>query len=344
VPLPGGTLPFQMKKLIPILLLFSCSKSPQQAANESITAQGNAGKIPSHQLFAWGAITGENLRGISKKDSDKDGIIDYYDQCPKQKETVNGYQDGDGCPDTAPPPPPTDTVVTPPKDTVVVPPPPASFPSTYRLTMPPVINQGSEGSCLPMTVGYYSLSAEIYYKTGASSYSYSTNIFSPEYLYNNLTLQQAGCSGGTAMIENYNYLINNGIVLYSEAPYMWDNGCNDIVSDAPKQKISSYQTILPSDISAMKQAIYDKHPLGFVFTADKTWYYGDGSANFVWKGPYVSTEIYGGHGCTVVGWDDAKQAWLTINSFGTTWGDAGYRWISYDWFSYITTRAYKIIL
>jgi hypothetical protein len=322
-----------MKKLIPILLLFSCSKSPQQAANESITAQGNAGKIPSHNLFAWGAITGENLRGISKKDSDKDGIIDVYDACPKQKETVNGYQDADGCPDTAPTtPPPADTVVAP----------PTSFPSTYKLFMPPVINQGSEGSCLPMTVGYYSLSAEVYYKTGAGSYSYSTNIFSPEYLYNNIK-PASYCSGGTAMIENYNYLVNNGIVLFSEAPYSWSNGCDTIVSSAPKQKISSYQFIAPSDRAAMKQAIYDKHPLGFVFTADRDWYYGDGSANYVWKGPY-STEIYGGHGTTVVGWDDSKNAWLTINSFGPTWGDNGYRWIDYDWFAYITSRCYKIVL
>jgi C1A family cysteine protease len=186
------------------------------------------------------------------------------------------------------------------------------------------------------------LSAEVYYKTGASSYSYSTNIFSPEYLYNNIK-PASYCSGGTAMIENYNYLVNNGIVLFSEVPYSWSNGCDTIVSSAPKQKISSYQFISPSDRAAMKQAIYDKHPLGFVFTADRDWYYGDGSANYVWKGPY-STEIYGGHGTTVVGWDDSKNAWLTINSFGPTWGDAGYRWIDYDWFAYITSRCYKIVL
>ena len=38
----------------------------------------------------------------SKKDSDRDGIPDASDGCPTQKETVNGYQDEDGCPDTAP--------------------------------------------------------------------------------------------------------------------------------------------------------------------------------------------------------------------------------------------------
>ena len=35
-------------------------------------------------------------------DSDHDGIPDYRDKCPTQPETLNGYQDDDGCPDSAP--------------------------------------------------------------------------------------------------------------------------------------------------------------------------------------------------------------------------------------------------
>jgi tetratricopeptide (TPR) repeat protein len=39
-------------------------------------------------------------------DSDGDGITDDVDRCPNEPETVNQYLDEDGCPDTAPPPPP----------------------------------------------------------------------------------------------------------------------------------------------------------------------------------------------------------------------------------------------
>lgn len=35
------------------------------------------------------------------------------------------------------------------------------------------------------------------------------------------------------------------------------------------------------------------------------------------------------HAVTIVGWDDAKQAWLLKNSWGTDWGDQGYMWIDY---------------
>ena len=39
----------------------------------------------------------------TSKDSDFDGIQDSSDSCPTQAETVNRYQDTDGCPDKAPP-------------------------------------------------------------------------------------------------------------------------------------------------------------------------------------------------------------------------------------------------
>jgi outer membrane protein OmpA-like peptidoglycan-associated protein len=40
--------------------------------------------------------------GCPLKDADGDGIIDAKDGCPQQKETVNRYQDEDGCPDVVP--------------------------------------------------------------------------------------------------------------------------------------------------------------------------------------------------------------------------------------------------
>ena len=35
-------------------------------------------------------------------DIDKDGLPNSIDQCPTQAETVNGYEDSDGCPDIVP--------------------------------------------------------------------------------------------------------------------------------------------------------------------------------------------------------------------------------------------------
>jgi hypothetical protein len=44
---------------------------------------------------------GDNNRLL--EDSDGDGIIDLSDQCPRDRESFNGINDSDGCPDVAPP-------------------------------------------------------------------------------------------------------------------------------------------------------------------------------------------------------------------------------------------------
>ena len=43
-----------------------------------------------------------NPDGCPTKDKDGDGISDDKDKCPDQPETINGYQDEDGCPDAIP--------------------------------------------------------------------------------------------------------------------------------------------------------------------------------------------------------------------------------------------------
>jgi OOP family OmpA-OmpF porin len=40
--------------------------------------------------------------GCPDVDTDGDGIVDRLDKCPQQAETVNNYQDQDGCPDEVP--------------------------------------------------------------------------------------------------------------------------------------------------------------------------------------------------------------------------------------------------
>jgi hypothetical protein len=74
---------------------------------------GKVAKVPTIMSSAFYSL-GIPARGprptSSKKDTDGDGIADATDICPKEKETMNGYQDTDGCPDIAPPSTNYDTV------------------------------------------------------------------------------------------------------------------------------------------------------------------------------------------------------------------------------------------
>ena len=50
------------------------------------------------------------------------------------------------------------------------------------------------------------------------------------------------------------------------------------------------------------------------------------------KGVYERTtdQAEGGHCVCCVGYDNARQAWLCKNSWGTGWGEDGFFWIGYE--------------
>jgi hypothetical protein len=91
--------------------------------------------------------------------------------------------------------------------------------------MPPVIQQGSEGSCISVAVSY-ARSYEAYKRSGATSYSQSTNILSPEYLFNQVK-SSTTCTG-SALLTNLNFVRDNGICTWATMPYTWSNVCSQM--------------------------------------------------------------------------------------------------------------------
>lgn len=61
-------------------------------------------KYDGETLFKYSGLVSSDTskKPTVEKDSDKDGIADSKDRCPKVAETKNGYQDTDGCPDKKP--------------------------------------------------------------------------------------------------------------------------------------------------------------------------------------------------------------------------------------------------
>jgi len=209
--------------------------------------------------------------------------------------------------------------------------PPGTIPTSFQLVTPTPRNQGSESSCQAFAIGYGARSIEQYYKTNATSYSDGINLFSPEYLYDQT--KSTDCASGTSVTTVLELLKAKGVCTWQTMPYSDVNGCSIIPTltqdaNAASYKIASYSAIPSTDQVAIKTMVSSKHPVIANITADNS--FMSAGPGFVWKSYSGSGAL--AHAVVICGYDDYKHAYKVMNSWGTTWGDAGFSWIDYDFF------------
>lgn len=213
----------------------------------------------------------------------------------------------------------------------VLPPPTTTLPLTYMLATPAVKAQGNEGSCVAFATGYAARSIEQYYRTGATGFDYSKNVFSPEYVYNQTKIA-SDCGSGTAITLTLDLMKNKGVTPWTIMPYSDANGCSLFPTSADDAvaagyKIGGYSKLLNTDKNAIKTMLVANHPVIISVTLDDK--ISNAGPGFIWNSA-GSGNI--GHGMIICGYDDSKNAYKVMNSWGTGWGDAGYSWIDYDFF------------
>jgi hypothetical protein len=214
---------------------------------------------------------------------------------------------------------------------VVLPPPTTTTPSAFSLVTPPVGNQGNEWTCAAFASGYGARSIEQYYRTKATSYNTASNIYSPEYIYNQTKFSD--CGSGTSITATLDLMKNKGVATWNSMPYSDANGCSLLPTaaqdaDAALYKIGGYSKILNTDKVAIKSMINSNHAVIATIVADNSFL--NAKAGFIWK--VYSGSGAAGHALIICGYDDSKNAYKVMSSWGTAWGDAGYSWIDYDFF------------
>ena len=225
---------------------------------------------------------------------------------------------------------------------------PPTLPSSKILNVPPAFIQGAEASSTSIACAILR-SVEQYYTTGATSYSASVNIMSPEFHYDNCVSISNDCTSGSNVIVGFNYIYDSGICRLSALPYSDQNGCNQNIctqasyDDAANYKLANYTWVLSSNVYAIKRMLCNNHAGIFNFQADSNFYNGgaSGDCNFIWnsRGTLMGNNAYN-NSCTVIGYDDSKQAWLIQANMGPNWGCNGKMWVDYSFFSTITTSVY----
>jgi len=193
--------------------------------------------------------------------------------------------------------------------------------------MPEVGSQGNQQSCVAWAIAY-------------ALKGYQENVqlgepikFSPSFVYNQIN---GGKNVPTHMTDGLNILSQQGVCLMDEMPYdeeNWEEKPSAAHrSSAKRFRIDEWRRVNTMDVKEIKTHLAAGLPviIGALVTnefIEKG--YTDG-ADYIWK---KNGENVGGHAMLLVGYDDDKNAFKLINSWGKNWGDKGYGWIDYDLFA-----------
>lgn len=223
-------------------------------------------------------------------------------------------------------------------------PPGGPIPSAYELPavdLPPVGDQGQEGSCTAWSTSYY-------YKTfqEAKKHHWSasdpSHIFSPSFIYNQIN---GGKDDGSAIPDAMQLITQEGDVPISLFPYIDGDylrqPSTQVIADGAPYHAADFgylydgeQQSGPPDLSAIKHWLASGD--GVVISAELWGPSFDNYTGGVYDGPYTGDKDEGGHAMFVVGYDDNVDgtgygALRIINSWSTQWGDNGYVWLGYDY-------------
>ena len=138
--------------------------------------------------------------------------------------------------------------------------------------------------------------------------------------------EQGSCEGGW-FYDAFKLMASRGVASASELPYQnWQTTCP--IDAPPTYRAVAWDFISHKNdtplSSEIKQAICSYGPVSSAIAVSPMFV---AYASGVFNEPVDDTV---NHAITIVGWDDAKSAWLIKNNWDTTWGDGGYGWVNYQ--------------
>lgn len=220
----------------------------------------------------------------------------------------------------------------------------AALPTNADLSssLPPPGDQGNQQSCVAWATGYGLKSYQEYKEEALPLVDGSGNpnlnrVFSPAYIYNQIN---NGLDGGSLIIDALNVLSSRGAATWAAMPYSPGDYLTKpsaaTHSNAAQYKIDYWRRVNVSDYKELKAQIAAGYPIIIGAVVDSS--FRNLSPGSTWT--YASGPMLGGHAMLVVGYDDGKSAFKILNSWGKSWGDGGYGWISYSLFSSVVREGY----
>jgi hypothetical protein len=220
----------------------------------------------------------------------------------------------------------------------------AELPRTVDLSpaMPPPQNQGTQRSCVGWAVAYALKTYQERVEEGRTLIRSdgrfdTTQVFSPAFVYNQIN---HGRDGGASFIDALNLVRSDGAATWANMPYDPQNYTRQpsttARATATRFRIDTWRQVNVQDTTEMKAHLNAGFPVLIGARIDEGFLNGRGP--FVWSAAH-GREL-GTHAMVVVGYDDNRQAFRVLNSWGREWGDGGFGWIAYPHFRRVATEAY----
>jgi len=208
--------------------------------------------------------------------------------------------------------------------------PPAKLPKVVNLTpgCSPVEDQGQLGSCTANAlVGNLEFLEK---KEGCPAVDLSRLFV----YYNERAMEGTVSEDGGAMIrDGVKSLVNLGVCAEASWPYVISQFAVKPTAAcfkaALKHQLLSYHRIL--SLQEMKQCLAEGYPFVFGFSVYESFESPAVAKTGILNMPKPKEKQLGGHAIMAVGYDDGTQRLLIRNSWGTSWGMAGYFTMPYDY-------------
>ena len=161
-----------------------------------------------------------------------------------------------------------------------------------------------------------------------------SRIFSPLFLYNGIN---GGQDKGSSLLNACLFMKNIGTATLATAPYLEKNHTQrpsqEAIREASQFKIHDFKSIY--NMSQMRTALAQGNPI--LIGARLSRIFCGGQYDTYTKNNHLlglrdhdPKMNHAMHAMAVVGYDDRRQAFLIMNSWGKEWGQEGFCWVHYD--------------
>ena len=231
-----------------------------------------------------------------------------------------------------------------------------SLKGIYKIDLKPFCpepqDQGFIASCTGWASGYGALTILQAIKNGWSGQKalITENAFSSLFIYNQI--KKGSCEFGAYMTDAAILIRDKGDVLSKNYDKL-KNKCDRTPSeqelkDAQVFRIKDFMTIFGTSdpdivkVQRTKMSLAQNKPIVIGISLLRN-FQNLALGSEYWYPTIGDTTSFGGHSMVVIGFDDGKEAFEVMNSWGPGWGNKGFIWIKYRDFGKYTQYGYVFI-